>query len=40
MGATTAVGLGAAFRWVLRSSVSPPRPIEVKKLIANLNSTP
>ncbi len=36
-GATTAVGFGAAFRWVRRSSVRPPSPIEVKKLIANLN---
>jgi hypothetical protein len=37
-GATTAVGFGAAFRWVRRSSVRPPSPIDVKKLIANLNN--
>jgi hypothetical protein len=37
-GATTAVGFGAAFRWVRRSSVRPPRPIDVKKLIANLHN--
>jgi hypothetical protein len=37
-GATTAVGFGAAFRWVRRSSVRPPNPIDVKKLIANLNN--
>ncbi len=38
-GATTAVGFGAAFRWVRRSSVRPPSPIDVKKLIANLTTT-
>jgi len=28
--------LGMAFKWSLRSSVSPPKPIYVKKLMANL----
>ena len=38
MGATTATGFGAFLRWALRSSVSAPRPMLVKKLMANLVS--
>ena len=34
---TAAATFGALFKCVRRSSVRPPRPIEVKKLIANLN---
>ena len=32
----TATTLGALLRWFRRSSVNPPRPMDVKKLIANL----
>jgi len=28
--------LGIAFKWSLKSSVRPPKPIDVKKLMANL----
>ena len=38
IGATMAVGLGAFFRWARRSSVKAPRPMLVKKLMANLVS--
>jgi hypothetical protein len=35
-GATIAVGFGCFFKCSRNSSVSPPSPIDVKKLIANL----